>query len=79
MKLAASQEEKDPRLNHWAWQPIKRPAIPELLPGTSDSLSNPIDAFIGDQLWRNGFSFSREANITVLLRRLSLDLRGLPL
>jgi hypothetical protein len=79
LKLAASQEEKDPRLNHWAWQPIKRPAIPELLPGTSDSLSNPIDAFIGDQLWRNGFSFSREANITVLLRRLSLDLRGLPL
>ncbi|MEY4566521.1 MAG: hypothetical protein RLY14_1491 [Planctomycetota bacterium] len=79
LQHAASQEEKDPRLSHWAWQPIKRPAIPDLLPVTSNSLSNPIDAFIGDQLKRNGLSFSSEANIEVQLRRLSLDLRGLPL
>jgi mono/diheme cytochrome c family protein len=79
LQLAASQEEKDPRLNHWAWQPIKRPAIPDISPATSSSLSNPIDAFIEVELKRNGLSFSRESDIEVQLRRLSLDLRGLPL
>lgn len=79
LQHAASQEEKDPRLSHWAWQPIKRPAVPYILPATSNSLSNPIDAFIGDQLKRNGLSFSHEADLEVQLRRLSLDLRGLPL
>ena len=56
---------------HWAFQPIRRPAIP-----SGDA--NPIDALVYVRLQKEGIEPSPEAPKSVLLRRLSLDLIGLP-
>jgi hypothetical protein len=55
---------------HWAYQPLQRPAPPR--PG------NPIDAFIQDRLAREGLPSSPEADRRTLIRRVTLDLTGLP-
>jgi len=57
---------------HWSFVPAKRPAVP---PG---SFPNPIDAFVRKKLSDNGLSPSAEAEKTTLVRRVSLDLTGLP-
>jgi mono/diheme cytochrome c family protein len=59
------------RLGHWAFQPIRRPAVP---PGEA----NAIDAFVHERLRKEGIAPSPEAPKNILLRRLSLDLIGLP-
>ena len=58
---------------HWAYQPVRRPAVPEVA-GTA----NPIDAFIRERLAREGLKPSPEADKRTLLRRVSFDLTGLP-
>jgi hypothetical protein len=55
---------------HWAFIPPVRPAVPR--PG------HPIDAFVQARLEREGLKPSAEADRATLLRRLSLDLTGLP-
>ncbi|MBM3847868.1 MAG: DUF1549 domain-containing protein, partial [Verrucomicrobia bacterium] len=61
---------------HWAFQPIHRPVIPN---HESQSASvNPIDAFIDARLGREGLRRSLPANPRTLLRRLHLDLTGIP-
>ena len=61
---------------HWAFDPLLRPAVPEPVP--SSWLKNPIDAFILDSLTKHRLQPSPEAPKSALLRRLSLDLTGLP-
>ncbi|MEO6809507.1 MAG: DUF1549 domain-containing protein, partial [Isosphaeraceae bacterium] len=61
---------------HWAFTPPQRPTPPS--PGDSAWCRNPIDAFVLDRLERDGLHPSPEAGKTSLLRRLSLDLIGLP-
>src|SRR3954447_8827402 len=56
---------------HWAYQPVQRVAPP---PGAA----NPIDAFIRARLEREGLKPSPEADRRTLIRRLSLDLTGIP-
>ena len=56
--------------DHWAFQPIRRPAAP---PGP-----NPIDGFVLAELKKLGLGFSPPAGRAALARRLSLDLIGLP-
>lgn len=66
---------------HWAYQPIANPEIPETLPGTHPdhfSPRNAIDHFILARLAGTGLSPQPEADRSTLLRRLSLDLTGLP-
>jgi Protein of unknown function (DUF1553)/Protein of unknown function (DUF1549)/Planctomycete cytochrome C len=58
---------------HWAFQ-APQPAEP---PRTSPQ-QNPIDAFVRDRLRKEGIEPSPSATPEVLLRRLSLDLTGLP-
>lgn len=67
--------EADP-LAHWAFQPIRRPALPP----TKDpaAVRNPIDAFIAAERDRRGISPTGFASKTTLLRRVHLDLTGLP-
>jgi Protein of unknown function (DUF1549)/Protein of unknown function (DUF1553)/Planctomycete cytochrome C len=55
---------------HWAFIPPVRPAVPR--PG------HPIDAFVQARLEREGLKPSPKADRAILLRRLSLDLTGLP-
>jgi mono/diheme cytochrome c family protein len=62
--------------DHWAFQPIRRPAVPAV--ENSTQVDNPIDAFIVARLEREGLGLSAEADRVTLIRRLSLDLLGLP-
>jgi len=66
---------KDPSRNssHWSFQPLADGAPPDV-PGAA----NPIDAFIGDRLARTGLDFSPPADPRTLVRRLYLDMLGLP-
>ena len=66
---------RQPGADHWAFQPIERPAPPEL----NDAwVKNEIDAFVLRRLKNEGATPSTEAQRHVLIRRLFLDLTGLP-
>jgi mono/diheme cytochrome c family protein len=62
---------------HWSFQPITRPALPEIRNPQSE-IRNPIDRFILAELEKKGIAPSPEADRVTLIRRLSLDLIGLP-
>ena len=66
----------DPRLKHWAFQAPSRPAPPDLK--NQRWGRNPIDAFILAKLDNEKLTPSPEADRITLLRRLALDLTGLP-
>ncbi len=66
------REEDDPR-SHWAFQRIERPALPE-----GALAENPIDAFLARRQADPALSPQPEAERSLLLRRLYLDLIGLP-
>jgi mono/diheme cytochrome c family protein len=72
---AGEEPEADPR-SHWAFQPRTRPAVP-----TAANVSwvrNPIDAFLSSAHERAGLVPQPEPARHVLVRRLYLDLIGLP-
>ncbi|MFO1005639.1 MAG: PSD1 and planctomycete cytochrome C domain-containing protein [Planctomycetaceae bacterium] len=58
---------------HWAFQPVVRPAVP-----TIEGVSNPIDLFVREKLQQLGRTPSPEAPRETLIRRVTLDLTGLP-
>ena len=62
---------RDKRLDHWAWQPIRKISPPPT--GGSE-----IDAFVRGKLAELQLQPSAEADRRTLLRRLSFDLHGLP-
>jgi mono/diheme cytochrome c family protein len=62
---------------HWAFEPLTRPAL-EPVSAYQDRVANAIDEFIFARLAREGLGPSEEARLETLVRRLSLDLRGLP-
>ncbi|MEZ6071434.1 MAG: DUF1549 domain-containing protein [Pirellulales bacterium] len=62
--------------DHWAYQPIIAPAPPEVT--RTDWVRNPIDRFVLARLEAAGLQPSPEADRATLIRRLSLDLLGLP-
>ena len=64
------------RSTHWSYQPITRPAPPAVK--DANWVRNPLDAFVLARLESEGFAPSPEASPTTLIRRLSLDLLGLP-
>ncbi|HUY92664.1 MAG TPA: DUF1553 domain-containing protein [Pirellulales bacterium] len=61
---------------HWAYQPLAQPAIPQV--STPAWVRNPIDALILARLDAASVKPAREADRVTLIRRLSLDLVGLP-
>lgn len=61
---------------HWSFRPITRPSIPE--PIGSVPAFNPIDRFIDQRLQSGGLERSSLAERAALLKRVSLDLTGLP-
>jgi hypothetical protein len=63
------------RSNHWAFQPVSRPQVPEV---KSEWVRNPIDAFILQKLQSKGWQPAPAVSDRVLLRRVYLDLTGLP-
>ncbi len=62
--------------SHWAYEAPVRP-IPPAVDGTQ-SVVNEIDSFVLARLEEEGMGFSAETDKRTLLRRLSLDLTGLP-
>ena len=68
------QPETDPD-KHWAFQTIARPTVPET---ESSWVRNPIDAYLHQQHLEQGIEPQPEASRIVLLRRLYLDLIGIP-
>ena len=65
---------------HWAFVPPKRPAVPSRNRDPKGSAwgTNPIDAFILQRLEATGLTPSKEADKAALIRRVTLDLTGLP-
>lgn len=61
---------------HWAFIPVKRPALPEVK--QKDWPRNGIDHFILARLEKEGLSPAPEADRVTLIRRVTLDLTGLP-
>ncbi len=62
---------------HWAFVAPRRPPVPEVR-GQRSEVSNPIDAFIRARLEKEGLQASPEADLVTLVRRVTLDLTGLP-
>jgi hypothetical protein len=73
---ADEKPEPDPR-DHWAFRPPVRPVLPSISNQQSE-IRNPIDAFILAELEKRGLTPVAEARREVLLRRVYLDLTGLP-
>ena len=61
---------------HWAYRKPVRPDPPRVK--NSSWVHNPIDSFVLDKLEKEGLRPSPEAAKEVLLRRVSLDITGLP-
>jgi hypothetical protein len=61
---------------HWAFRAPVRPALPQVQGAAW--VRNAIDRFILARLEKEGLSPAREADRVTLIRRLSLDLTGLP-
>lgn len=72
---ADEEAERDPR-EHWSFRPIVRPPVPAA--SNEEWVRNPIDAFIAANHQRKGLSPQVEATRSELVRRLYLDLIGLP-
>jgi hypothetical protein len=72
---ANEKPEEDPR-NHWAFQTVQRPDVPAV--HNQGWLRNPIDAFVAQRHEQFELTPAGEAPRAILLRRLSLDLIGLP-
>ncbi|HJP82177.1 MAG TPA: PSD1 and planctomycete cytochrome C domain-containing protein [Fimbriimonadaceae bacterium] len=64
------------KTDHWAFIPPVKPAIPKVK--DSKWATNPIDDFILAKLEKEGFAPSPQADKTTLIRRVTLDLTGLP-
>ncbi len=67
-----------PWAKHWAYIPPGRPAVADPSTATEFPLQNEIDHYILDRLQQEAIPPAPRADKTTLIRRLSLDLTGLP-
>ncbi|MCL4786678.1 MAG: DUF1553 domain-containing protein [Verrucomicrobia bacterium] len=73
---AAQKAWVDPARKHWAWQPLSRPAVPEVRnPAWARS---PVDHFILAKLEEKSLKPNPPADKRTLIRRATFDLIGLP-
>ena len=63
---------------HWAFIPPARRPAPEVSQANRSWLNNSIDAFIAARLEKEGLKPAKEADRHTLIRRVTLDLTGLP-
>jgi mono/diheme cytochrome c family protein len=65
--------------NHWAFQPVKKPAVPAAAtPADAAWIKTPVDNFILAKLEDHGMSPNTAADRRTLIRRVTFDLTGLP-
>jgi hypothetical protein len=74
--IATSDGAPDAWRSHWAFQPVKRPSLPDVK--HRDWAQTPLDVFVLAQLEAKGLTPSAAADRRTLLRRASYDLTGLP-
>jgi hypothetical protein len=70
------QPKADKSAKHWAFQPASRPTPPQVK--NAAWVRNPIDAFVAAAHEARGLAPAPEADRRTLLRRVTLDLTGLP-
>lgn len=70
---ASASVKLEQKTDHWAFKPVQRPPVPVNAKGSSA-----IDAFIQQRLAKEGMSPAPAAAKETLVRRLHLDLVGLP-
>lgn len=68
--------EREPGREHWAFQPVRRPAVPVVDDGGWSR--TPIDHFVAAAHRSRSVTPAKEASRRVLIRRMFLDLWGLP-
>lgn len=73
-KWTAAAKSSEP--SHWSFRPVHKPALPDVQ--RRAWVRNPIDAFVLARLESEHIAPSPEADRRTLLRRLALDLTGLP-
>jgi len=64
------------RRTHWSFQPVKKPALPTVK--NAAWVKTPVDAFVLARLEARGMAPSPAADRRTLIRRVTLDLHGLP-
>ena len=62
---------------YWSFTPPQRPPVPVVSVNSAEDSTNPIDAFLREQLSANGLSFSPPATKSTLIRRVYLDMLGI--
>jgi mono/diheme cytochrome c family protein len=70
----AKSKYRDP--NHWAFQPVKDPPVPELRHSTE--IESDLDRFVHTKLAAAGIAPAQMADRRTLIRRATFDLIGLP-
>ena len=66
----------DSNKSHWAWQPVRKPAVPEVK--ETSWCKTPADNFILEKLGEKELTHSQPADKRTLIRRVTFDLTGLP-
>ncbi|MFN7919249.1 MAG: DUF1549 domain-containing protein [Bryobacteraceae bacterium] len=61
--------------NWWAFQPVKRPAVPEI---SDPRVNTPVDSFLLEALRAKSIEPNPQLGKEALIRRVTLDLTGLP-
>jgi len=61
---------------HWAFRRLSHPQVPMI--ANDEAARNPVDAFLVARLSEQGITYSQSADRPTLIRRLNLDLLGLP-
>lgn len=72
----ANPEYERLKTNHWAWQPLQTPVVPDIQ--NSEWARDDIDRFLLAQLEQKQLSPVTDADRATLLRRVTFDLTGLP-
>src|SRR4051794_27728642 len=75
-RISAWVKQGAPYARHWAYRKPARPALPEVRDAAWSR--NPVDRFLLARMEKEGLAPSPEADRNALIRRLSLDLTGLP-
>jgi hypothetical protein len=75
--LSAMDRAAQDRRTHWAYQPIARPALPQI-PNPKSPIENGLDALVLEKILAAGLRPAPEADRRTLARRLAFDLLGLP-
>ena len=63
--------------DHWSFQPVERPAVPDVPAAGDHGRTQPLDAFLSARLAEQGLSFSEPADPRTLIRRTAIVLTGL--